>query len=225
MNIVQVDRDTCSTWPKLKATIKQLHSNEPQIIVATQMLVKSHHIANLQGVVVVDADYALLSKDFKALEHLHQQMHQVIGRAGREDIQGEVNIQTAYPDHPIWSFIKAHNYLDAANYLLEERMRADLPPFSYQALFSLRHTCEKKAKQYVTQLWKMLTNKGLDSICYKPMPAQYTKIQGLYGYCIVMQSTKMLVLQQDIVSLQKVIAGLQWSTAIKWYIELDPLEY
>ena len=128
--VLQIDRDTCNSWQKLQAFIEALHDPQPKITVATQMVIKSHHIPNLHRVIVVDADYALLSKDFRALEHLHQQMHQVIGRAGRESQQGVINIQTAYPDHPIWHYIKTHSYLDGAKHLLTERQQFGLPPYS-----------------------------------------------------------------------------------------------
>lgn len=223
--VLQIDRDTCNSWQKLQAFIEALHDPEPKITVATQMVIKSHHIPNLHRVVVVDADYALLSKDFRALEHLHQQMHQVIGRAGRESEQGVINIQTAYPDHPIWTYIKTHNYLDGAKHLLTERQQSGLPPYSHQTLICLRHKHDDHARRYANQLWQNLAKQGKDLLIYKPMPSQYAKLQGYYGYTVLIQAKKPAVLGRYVAYLKTVIHKLNWPSSLNWYLDTDPLEW
>ncbi len=223
--VLQIDRDTCNSWQKLQRFIQDLHDPQPKITVATQMVIKSHHIPNLHRVIVVDADYALLSKDFRALEHLHQQMHQVIGRAGREAEQGVINIQTAYPDHPIWSYIKAHNYLDGAKHLLSERQQLGLPPYSHQALICLRHKQEGHARRFANQLWHSLKSHKENLVLYKPMPSQYAKLHGYYGYTVLMQAKKPAVLGQYIAHIKTVISELNWPSSLNWYLDTDPIEW
>ena len=55
---------------------------------------------NLTLVVVVDADSGLFSVDHKASERLAQLLIQVSGRAGREDKEGRVILQSFVPEHP-----------------------------------------------------------------------------------------------------------------------------
>ena len=50
-------------------------------------------------VVIVNLDQALYSADFRALERMGQLMVQVAGRAGRDQLPGEVILQTHYPQH------------------------------------------------------------------------------------------------------------------------------
>lgn len=223
--IVQVDRDTCSTWGKLQETIKRLHTDKPQLIVATQMVVKSHHIANLHMVVVMDVDHALQSNDFRALEHMQQQIHQVVGRAGREKTQGVVHIQTAYPEHPLWRYIKRHDYLGGASYLLKEREEIGLPPYSYQAVFCIRHKQQKKAETLMHIVWRDLMEKRLHGKVYRPMPAQYAKLQDTYSYILLLQAPKSASLRRDIVSLQSLLETYLWSKSVAYFIDIDPLEY
>ena len=152
-------------------------------------------------------------------------MHQVIGRAGRESQQGVINIQTAYPDHPIWHYIKTHSYLDGAKHLLTERQQFGLPPYSYQTLICLRHKQEGCAKRYANQLWHSLSKGGDGLVIYKPMPSQYAKLQGYYGYTVLMQANKPAVLGRYVAYLQGVISKLNWPSSLNWYLDTDPLEW
>jgi hypothetical protein len=44
-------------------------------------------------------------QNFRGTEHLAQLLIQVSGRAGRSGQQGEVTIQTRYPEHPIFNYV------------------------------------------------------------------------------------------------------------------------
>ena len=65
------------------------------------MLAKGHHFPNVTLVALVIVDNALFSLDFRAEERLAQLYVQVGGRSGRAEKQGEVVLQTHYPDHPL----------------------------------------------------------------------------------------------------------------------------
>ena len=118
------------------------------------MLVKGHHIEGLDTVIVMGADHALYSKDFRAHEGLLAQMYQVIGRSGRDGQDAQVLIQTQHPDHPIWSLLLDNDYLTSAHELLSERKKYALPPYSQQ--ISLLIASKKQTK---TQFWSKKTHR------------------------------------------------------------------
>ena len=100
--ILRVDRDSTRNkraWEKMRA---QIHANEVDILIGTQMLAKGHDFPELTLVGVLNPDSALYSSDFRAAEKLYAQLAQVSGRAGRADKAGNVIIQTAFPDHPLY---------------------------------------------------------------------------------------------------------------------------
>ena len=55
------------------------------IVIGTQLVAKGHHFPKLNLVGVVDADLGLANGDPRAAERTFQLLHQVAGRAGRED--------------------------------------------------------------------------------------------------------------------------------------------
>ena len=74
------------------------------------MLAKGHHFPNVTLVALVNVDSALFSLDFRAEERLAQLYMQVAGRAGRGAQQGEVLLQTHYPEHPLLQSLLQQGY-------------------------------------------------------------------------------------------------------------------
>ncbi|MDH4286920.1 MAG: primosomal protein N', partial [Gallionella sp.] len=127
--IMRVDRDSTRNkraWQTMRA---QIHANEVDILVGTQMLAKGHDFPALTLVGVLNPDSALYSSDFRAAEKLFAQLVQVAGRAGRADKPGEVIIQTAFPDHPLFRALQTHDFESWAASQLSERQLAGFPPF------------------------------------------------------------------------------------------------
>ena len=220
---VQMDKDTCPTWTQLQEKIRCLHKPSPQVIVATQMLVKSHNIPNLKMVVVLDADKALYSKDFRAQEFLIQQMHQVTGRAGRDGGDSKVFIQTFHVDHPIWRGILNHAYESEAYALLEKREKAALPPYSSQGLILFTGENEEGLYLYADLLKKQVTHQ--DVVCFSPMPSLNPKKDHKYCVVLLLQAKKMT-------SLHKVLQVLYQQAKLKAHknnwgcsIDIDPIDW
>ncbi len=132
--IVRVDRDSVRSRERLTQTLTQVNSGAADILVGTQLLGKGHDFPQVTTVGVVNADQGLFSVDFRALEHLFQRVMQVAGRAGRARKPGVVLVQTRYPDHPYWKFLKRHDYRAFANAALAERRAAHCPPYTHFAL-------------------------------------------------------------------------------------------
>jgi primosomal protein N' (replication factor Y) len=132
--ILRVDRDSTRNKRAWQTMREQIQANEVDILVGTQMLAKGHDFPELTLVGVLSPDSALYSADFRASEKLFAQLAQVSGRAGRSAKAGEVIIQTAFPDHPLFRALREHDYETWAQALLAEREMADFPPFVYQVL-------------------------------------------------------------------------------------------
>ncbi len=149
--ILRVDRDSTRNkraWQKMR---EQIHANEVDILVGTQMLAKGHDFPALTLVGVLGADSALYSADFRAAEKLFAQLMQVSGRAGRADKPGEVLIQTAFPDHPLFRCLQSHDFDEWASMLLAERKSAGFPPFVFQAMLRAEGMNESEVYAYLNK--------------------------------------------------------------------------
>ncbi len=132
--LLRLDRDTAARPAQLEDIVRRVLCGEARILVGTQMVTKGHHFPGVMLVVVLNADQGLFSTDFRAAERLAQTIVQVAGRAGREREQGEVLIQTEYPEHPLLQSLLAGGYEGFAAAALIEREAARWPPFGRLAL-------------------------------------------------------------------------------------------
>jgi primosomal protein N' (replication factor Y) len=71
------------------------------LVIGTQLVAKGHHFPKLNLVGIVDADLGLGNGDPRAAERTFQLLHQVVGRAGREEGHGVGYLQTHQPEHPV----------------------------------------------------------------------------------------------------------------------------
>ena len=220
--VIKMDRDTCGTWGQLSATLGTIHKPGHKIIVATQMLIKGHHIDDLNTVIVLESDQSLKSKDYKAGETLLAQMGQVIGRSGRGREQGVVYIQSNYPDHPLWSFIREHQYDDAAAYLLNQRRQYSLPPYTAQLAVYFTSATMDKAQQLAAMLVKRLNAEHKNCTIIGPMPSLFAKLNGMHRAVVVIQSSQtasMHAIMQSVSQLKR--TERQYSSIV---FERDPVE-
>ena len=104
---------------------------------------------NLVG--IVDADLGLSNGDPRAAERTFQLLHQVIGRAGREEGRGVGYLQTHQPEHPVMKALIAGDR--EAFYLseIELREKTHYPPFGRLASLVIsgadKHATESHARR------------------------------------------------------------------------------
>lgn len=147
--ILRVDRDSTKNKRAWETMREQIHANQVDILVGTQMLAKGHDFPALTLVGVLNPDSALYSSDFRAAEKLFAQLMQVAGRAGRADKPGEVLIQTAFPDHPLFRCLQNHDFEGWAQMQLAERQMAGFPPYVFQAMLRAEGKNEAEVYKYL----------------------------------------------------------------------------
>ncbi|MCX7126087.1 MAG: primosomal protein N', partial [Gammaproteobacteria bacterium] len=156
----RVDRDNVKSFSQLEKTLLQVHNQEVDILIGTQMLVKGHHFENVTLVAALDVDNALFSSDFRAVERLGQSLIQVAGRAGRADKIGEVFIQTHHPENPSLQKLFQSGYLEFANMLLIERAQAQLPPYAHMTVLRAEAKDKMRVQKFLEQAKNKISQQG-----------------------------------------------------------------
>jgi primosomal protein N' (replication factor Y) len=223
--IIRIDRDTTRRKKAFGEHLKQINSGEPCIIVGTQMLAKGHDFSNLAMVGILDTDAGLLSLDFRATEHLAQLLIQVSGRAGRTKEQGEVVIQTRYPDHPIFSYVLSSRYTQFASQLLKQRSSALLPPFSHQALLCANAKNKQVAEDFLREAAGLLKSIQIDAVeIWGPVANIIEKKSDYYYFNLYLQSNDRKALHQMLSTFNEHIDSLKLKNKVRWYLDIDPIE-
>ena len=224
-DILRVDRDTTRTKDALNQLYQRMNKREIDILVGTQMLAKGHDFPHLSLVVVIDADNALYSSDFRAPERLFSQLMQVAGRAGRAEIKGEVLIQTAFPNHPVYEALKANDFSNFAESLLEERKQMKLSPFSFNALLNV----EAKSLDHSVAFSHMALEKANELkssvTLYGPVRPVMERLKGFERHQIFLQAKTRTELQNLLKPWIKELRAHPLSNRVKWSIDVDPIEF
>lgn len=198
--IARIDRDSTARKGSLERQLSDIQAGKSQILIGTQMLAKGHHFPNVTLVALVNVDASLFSTDFRAEERLAQLYVQVAGRAGRSAKQGEVWLQTHYPDHPLLKSLLTQGYAAFAEQALTMRRLMGLPPFAAQALFRATGRDNLKVADFLEQLTaclrQIIQQHQLEGVqLLGPIPASMAKKAGHYRWQLLLQHPSRAVLQ------------------------------
>ena len=223
--ILRVDRDSMRRKDAIKDMTAQVHANEVDILVGTQMLAKGHDFPNLTLVGVIDTDSALFSPDFRAAERLFAQLLQVAGRAGRAEKPGEVLIQTNFPDHILFAALQKQDYTEFAQSLLEERKLAHFPPYCFEALLRAEATNLSPVDEFLDLAARWARKLGGKVTVYDPVRPQMERLKGMERSQLLIQAASRQALQQFLQEWVAQLRTLPQGSKVRWSVDVDPLEY
>ena len=144
--ILVLSSDLVESMERLRQELDDVAEGRFDIVIGTQLVAKGHHFPKLNLVGIVDADLGLGNGDPRAAERTFQLLHQVVGRAGREEGRGVGFLQTHQPEHPV---MKALILGDREAFYSSEialREKTGYPPFGRLASLVItaneRHAAE-----------------------------------------------------------------------------------
>ncbi len=210
--------DHIKTTDDLGVLIEKIEAREIDIIIGTQMVAKGHHFPHLTLVGVVDADLGLMGGDFRAGEKTYQMLHQVAGRAGREEKSGEVYIQTHQANHPVMQALKNWDRDAFMESERDIRRQGLLPPFGRMAALILSSTNEGFLDQYCHALSRAVPREdGLKVLGPAPAPMRLLRQHHRRRFLVMGPREKLL---QPF--LRNWIAKIGCPSRIKMKIDIDP---
>lgn len=185
--IARFDADNAKS-ETLNALYDKVKNGDIDIIIGTQTVTKGFDFPLLATVGIVQADSGLSLPDFAAEEHTFELLTQVIGRVGRGHLDtAEVFIQTYQPDHPVIQYASSADYQSFCTYLLKNRQKAKLPPFTFLAKLSLTYKTEETVLKYLKSYYKTLSRIPGLSVSL-PTPAFHEKSEKGYTWQLVLKS-------------------------------------
>ena len=224
--VMRIDRDSTRRRGAFGAMFQAITSGEVDIMVGTQMLAKGHDFARLTLVGILGCDNALYSADFRATERLFALLEQVAGRAGRGALQGEVIVQTDFPEHPLFAALVDHDYDRFAEALLVERRALGLPPFGHLALLAAEATHRTAVSSFLERAVAhgsaLAGAQGRRCEVFPPVAATLARRAGLERGQVLIQASERGVLQSFLTRWRDELEGLGPRT-VRWNIEVDPL--
>ena len=200
------------------AFVAQVLDHEVDIVIGTQIVAKGHHFPNLTLVGVVDADLGLSGGDLRAAERTYQLLHQVAGRAGRDEKPGRVVLQTYHPDHPVMIALAEGDrdgFLDAESVA---RKAGGWPPYGrLAALVVSGHDADA-----VTRTARELAHcapTGERVRVLGPAPAPLALLRGRHRWRLLLKTDRGVSIQ-DV--LRKWLPRVSVPNAVRVHVDIDP---
>ncbi len=184
---IRMDVDTVTKKNSHEEILNKFKDENIDILIGTQMVVKGHHFPNVTLVGVIAADGSLNIDDYRANERTFQILTQVAGRAGRENLEGKVIIQTYNPDNFSIEFAKKQNYDLFYETEIELREQLNYPPFCDIIVVGFSGIDQNEIINLSTIVYNMLKSnlKKYGISVFNPMPAPIDKIQNKYRWRII----------------------------------------
>lgn len=221
--LLRFDRDAIRKKGEFDRLSEQVKTGQSCLLVGTQMLAKGHHFPKVTLVVIVNLDQALYSADFRALERMGQLMVQVAGRAGRDQLPGEVILQTHYPQHESLLTLLSAGYEAFARDICADRKAACLPPFAYQALLRADAHDKGDVKSFLEQAKRVFP--AGDALVYGPFPAMMERRSGRTRWYLLVQADNRSVLHRQLGGWVAQLPQLAGARKVRWAVDVDPQDY
>ena len=159
--IARLDSDTVQNRNFEKKTIKEFSEGKIDILIGTQIVTKGFDFSSLSLVAVIAADSLLGVQDFRADEKALQLLQQLRGRCGRRSEKGKFVIQTAQPEHPIYTNLSNSRAGCFSLDLMQERQDFGYPPYSRIVEIEIKDSFEDRAERMAGRLRRKLGNMNI----------------------------------------------------------------
>lgn len=213
--------DTMHGPHETQAAVRAMARQEIDVIIGTQIMAKGHHFPQLTLVGVVDADLGGSEGDLRARERTFQLLHQVSGRAGREEKPGLVLIQTRNPDDLVLQALASGD-----RELFYERERqfrevAQAPPFGRLAAMIVSGRDGGLVRTTASAL-AAAAPRAAGVRVWGPAPAFYALLRGQTRERLLVQTARKTDLQAYLRA-WKAIANIP--NGVRVVVDVDPMSF
>lgn len=165
--IARLDSDSASSAGQI---IEDFADGRTDILIGTQIVAKGFDFERLDLVAVIQADGLFGQQDFRADERAAQLLVQLRGRCSRRGGKGLFVIQTATPDHPVYSMLDGGEDLTLTR--LGERRAFAFPPVTRLIIVQVRDTNPDRAERMANFLCRALAARFRTSPSLTMIPPQ-----------------------------------------------------
>lgn len=213
--------DMLSSPKHIHDLIRRITAHEVDVIIGTQILAKGHHFPMMTLVGVVDADLGLSGGDLRACERTYQLLHQVSGRAGREQRPGQVLLQTFNPSHPVMAALASQDrdgFIEAEKREREARL---MPPFGRLGALIISGTDATQVEQVARKLGRSVPAHS-DITVLGPVPAPFAQLRGRHRWRFLVKASKAAPLQAVLSSW---VGGMKPPGNVRVTVDIDPYNF
>ncbi len=216
--VLRMDLDTTTSKNSHQKILEQFGKGKADILIGTQMIAKGHDFPNVTLVGILAADLSLHMASYRASEISFQLITQAAGRAGRDELSGEVFIQTYSPEHYSILLAARQDYEAFYEQEIQIRKMMNYPPYCniFTVVFSGKNEKEViESARYLTDIMLYYNRKKQFEIL-GPTPAILSKFRQEYRWRLLIKCTEEELLRQFVIYCCE-----KWYSHKKWDVLLN----
>jgi primosomal protein N' (replication factor Y) (superfamily II helicase) len=188
--ILVLSSDLVESVERLRQELDDVAQGRFDIIIGTQLVAKGHHFPKLNLVGIIDADLGLANGDPRAAERTFQLLHQVVGRAGREEGRGTGYLQTHQPEHPVMRALLAGDRDAFYTSEIALREKTQYPPFGRLASLLVSAGERPAAESYARRLAGAAPRVNNEVRVLGPAEAPLAVVRGRHRFRLLVKSPR-----------------------------------
>ena len=219
--VLRMDADTTRKKGDYESILSAFANREADILVGTQMIVKGHDFPYVTLVGILAADMSLYANDYRAGERTFQLLVQAAGRAGRDQMKGQVIIQTYRPDHYAINAALSQDYDLFYEEEMGYRTLLSYPPAGHMLAILIESRTEKEGAEAADALASVISDGIITGVAViGPTTATIKKIKDVFRHMIYVKSmeTEKLIEIKD-----RAEAAALLSSDVRISFDLDPM--
>ena len=187
--ILVLSSDLVESMERLREELDDVAQGRFDIVIGTQLVAKGHHFPKLNLVGIVDADLGLANGDPRAAERTFQLLHQVVGRAGREEGRGYGFLQTHQPEHPVMKALIAADRDAFYSTEIALREKTQYPPFGRLASLLVSGSDKHAAEGFARRIAAAAPHDEAVRVL-GPAEAPLALVRGRYRFRLLVKSPR-----------------------------------
>ncbi|MGB2979847.1 MAG: primosomal protein N' [Candidatus Zixiibacteriota bacterium] len=225
----RMDLDTTTRKGAHRRLLSDFGRKKFGILLGTQMITRGLDFPDVTLVGVISADLGLDLPDFRSKERTFQLLAQVAGRAGRGEREGEVIVQTYYPEEWSIRLAASHDFEEFYRRELEQRRDLGYPPFNHLILmvFSGRDSEQvaARAKSFSSVLDRKARTGGQKRLeILGPAPAPISKVKNQHRWQLLIKTKKVSGVGGLIKELMQDKKSAKKKEAVRISVNVDPMD-
>ena len=213
--------DTVQSPQAATELVRRMQDRDIDILIGTQIMAKGHHFPLLTLVGVIDADLGLAGGDLRAAERTYQLLHQVAGRAGREERPGRVYLQTCMPEHAVMQALVSG---DRDKFIAAEaaaREARHMPPYGRLAALIVSGPDEAAVDAAARALGR--TRPMGDGVTVLgPAPAPLSILRGRHRRRLLLKARREINVQA---TLRRWLRQVRIANSVRVQVDVDPYSF
>ncbi|HEY4485311.1 MAG TPA: hypothetical protein VI702_03155, partial [Nitrospiria bacterium] len=221
--ILRVDRETASA-EEAAAAMRQLDEGGLDIVLGTQILIKSSAFSKPALAALLNADNSFHRPDFRAGEKAFQLTAQVRSLAGG----GEVWIQTHHPAHHGIAWVVSGKKEEFYQMELAQRKAMSYPPFMRLAVVTVKALRESEADAAAQKFSEALRSaippgRSEELAVLGPAPAPQPRLREKFRRQILVKAAGPRLLQRSLSSALEAVRSGRGGPRVWYEVDVDPL--